>query len=227
MGEPIQARAQRTRVEILAAAERRFALQGFAEARLADIGADAGVGRSVVLYHFEDKRGLYRAVLDAVFGPLTERVRRSLAGSGTLLDRIENAVGTLVDYTCDRPASARIALLEAGTSDPELRAVIQDQAKPLLDVFTTVLEEGVRTGEIQPISSDPFRFLSAISGAVVFYVAALPTFVTDVRGDHLAPARTAALKRDALAITRRLLCQGEPCAVIPIATPTPPAPETA
>ena len=212
----IQARAQRTRGEILAAAEGRFARLGFAQTRLEDIGADAGVGRSVVLYHFGDKRTLYRTVLDEVFAPLLVTVRRALAGSGSLLERLENAIGALVDYVSRRPAAARIALLEAATPDPELRAEIQERAAPFLELFATVLEEGVRAGEIDPIGSNPFHFLSAVGGAIIFYVAALPTFVRDLPDDHLAPEHVDALKRDVLAIAQRLLGTGGPRAVAPI-----------
>lgn len=216
MPAPTQARAQRTRGEILAAAEGHFARHGFAQTRLADVGADAGVGRSVVLYHFGDKRALYRTVLDEVFAPLLSTLRRALAGSGSLLERLENAVGELVDYVACRPAAARIALLEAATPDPELRREIQSRAAPFLELFAMVLEEGVRAKEIDPIGSNPFHFLSAIGGAIIFYVAALPTFVADLPDDHLAPEHVQALKRDVLAIARRLLGTGAPRAVVPI-----------
>ena len=43
-------RAERTRGQILEAA-----------------GQDVGIGRSAVLYHFKDKKLLYRAVLDDLF----------------------------------------------------------------------------------------------------------------------------------------------------------------
>ena len=57
-------KAERTRRQILAAAERRFADAGFEGTRLDDIADDIGMVGSAILYHFADKRELYRAVRD-------------------------------------------------------------------------------------------------------------------------------------------------------------------
>ena len=103
-----QPRSEQTRRQILAAAERRFAELGYAEARLEDIGGDIGVGRSAVLYHFSDKQTLYHAVLQDLFGGALDVLRRSLSGVGDLPTRIENGVRAAVAYIAERPSAARI-----------------------------------------------------------------------------------------------------------------------
>lgn len=197
--------AERTRAQILAAAEKRFARMGFAATRLEDIGNDVGVGRSAILYHFKDKRQLYQAVLDDVFSSFVAAVQPPLAGSGTLPARIEGAVAAAVDYVSARPTAAFIALHEAATTDAELRNGIQQRTAPLLELLTTIFAEGQRTGVLDPIRTDAFHFASVIVGATMFYVAALPTFIGDLPYDPLAPERLAAHKRDVLEIARRLL----------------------
>ena len=47
--------------------------------------------------------------------------------------------------------------------------------------------------------------VSAVAGATLFYIAALPTFVADLPYDPLSPEPLEAHKRDVLDITRRLL----------------------
>lgn len=205
-----RSKAERTRAEIVAAAERRFAEHGYAGTRLEDVGADVGVGRSAVLYHFKDKRQLYRAVLDDLYGGALDAVRRALAGPGPIAERTERAVAIVVEYVARRPAAAQIALREAATTDPEIRAEVRSRAAPLLELVTAILEEGQRAGVLRPVRPDALHFVSAVAGTLLFYVAALPTFVADLPYDHLSREQMAGLERDLLEITRRLLGTGGP-----------------
>ena len=193
------------RERILAAAEKRFAAQGYEATRLEDIGAEVGVGRSVVLYHFGDKRGLYAAVLADLFDGCLSVLRRALAGAGDLPSRIENAVRAAVDFMAARPAAARIAMREAATDRPELRGEIQRQTAPLLDLIEILFDEGERTRVFRPDHPDPLRFVSVISGSTLFYVGALPALVESLDEDHLAPDAIEAVKGDLVEVTRRLL----------------------
>jgi AcrR family transcriptional regulator len=210
MSQPVassrrQIRSEETRRQILAAAERHFAEQGYGDARLEDIGRDAGIGRSAVLYQFADKRTLYRAVLDDLFGGVLELLQRSLAGVGELPARIENAVCAVVDFVAERPAAARIAMREAATVDPEMREEIRRRARPILDLISLLFEEGERAGVLRSQQLDPLRFVSVVAGTTLFYVAALPTLVESLPEDHLAPEALEALQRDLLEVTRNLL----------------------
>lgn len=198
-------RAERTRTQILQAAERRFATLGFADTRLEDVGEDAGVGRSAVLYHFRDKRQLYEAVLDAVFGGFLEVIQPALTGTGTLPARIEASVAASIDWVARRPTAAYIALREAASTDPEFRQRVRRRTIPLLRLVTRIFEEGRHTGALRPTSADALHFSSAIVGATMFYIAALPAFGGDLPYDPLAPEQIDAHKRDVIQIARRLL----------------------
>jgi TetR/AcrR family transcriptional regulator len=200
-----QARGVRARGQILAAAERRFADLGYAATRLEDIGADVGVGRSVVLYHFNDKQRLYRAVLDELFGGMLDVIRRALAGAGDLPTRFENGVRTAVAYVVERPAAARIAMREAISTDPRIREEIWRQGAPIVELLTLIFEEGQRAGVIRPQHPDPLHFISVISGTTIFYVAAVPNLLEVLPYDHLSAAPVEALQDDLLTVTRRLL----------------------
>ena len=200
-----RARAERTRDQILEVAALRFADLGFAETRLEDVGDDVGIGRSAVLYHFKGKRQLYHAVLDGLFGGLLVELRSALTVVSPLSDRLEAAVGAFVDYMARHPAAARIAVRESVNSDPALREEIRAQARPFLRLLEVAFQEGERSGAFRPVRSDPLHFLSAVAGATLFYIAALPTFVADLPYDPLSPEPLEAHKRDVLDITRRLL----------------------
>src|SRR5579885_3116316 len=55
--------AEVAREAILEAAEKIFAREGFAGARIDTIGAEAGYNKSLIFHYFEGKEGLYRAVM--------------------------------------------------------------------------------------------------------------------------------------------------------------------
>ena len=200
-----QAKAEGTRAQILAAAARRFAEHGYSRTRLEDVGEDVGVVRSAVLYHFHDKRQLYRAVLDDLFGALLEQLQSALVASGTLSERIETAVSVFVDYMAQRPDAARIAMRESVHSDPEIVSEMRSHAAPYFSLLKMIFAEGERSGVLQPLRPDPLHFVSAVAGSTLFYIAALPTFVADLPYDPLSPEQLEAHKRDVLNITRRLL----------------------
>jgi len=200
-----RAKGERTQASILAAAEARFSELGFRETRLEDVAEDVGLGRSGVLYHFADKRQLYRAVLDDLFGGLLGELLAAIAGSGTLAERLEASVAAFVDCMARRPSAARIFIREAVNSDASIREEIRAHVRPFLALLERVFEEGEQIGSFRPTRSDPLHFVSTVAGATLFYIAALPTFVSDLPYDLLAPAQLEAHKRDVLDITRRLL----------------------
>jgi AcrR family transcriptional regulator len=200
-----QRKAEETRSLILEAAARRFSERGFAETRIEDVGEDVGIGRSAVLYHFKDKRLLYRAVLDELFGGLLVELRSALGAAGSLAERLEAAVCAGADFMGRNPNAARLAVRESVNADPEIRAEIQAQARPFLMLLEMIFEEGERSGVFRPLRSDHFHFVSTIAGATLFYVAALPAVVDDLPYDPLSEAPFEAHKRDLVDITRRLL----------------------
>ncbi len=55
---------------LLGAAEREFALRGFAAARLEDIAERSGITRPSLLHHYASKEALYSAVVKRSFGDL-------------------------------------------------------------------------------------------------------------------------------------------------------------
>jgi AcrR family transcriptional regulator len=207
-------KAERTRRQILQAAEHRFASSGFEKTRLEDVAEDIGMVGSAILYHFADKRELYRAVLDDLGEDLLSAVDESISGAGPAGERLEALVRAAVRVVASRPAFASISLREAVSDDPDF----QQRTTPLLIKIIDLFEEGSRTGDVRPVGTDPYHFFSAVAGTVLFYVAALPRFAPDLPDDHLSEERIEALERDAVAITRRLLGLDEPRLVQP--TPT-------
>jgi AcrR family transcriptional regulator len=102
--QPRKRDADRSRADILDAAERLFAARGFDVVTMAEIGAAAGLSRGTPGYFFGHKEQLYRVVLEraaATFRMLGETLRLRDAGgqrdpATVLRETIEAFVGLLV-----------------------------------------------------------------------------------------------------------------------------------
>jgi len=199
-------KAERTRRQILAAAERRFADAGFENTRLDDIASDIGMVGSAILYHYGDKRELYRAVREDLVTDLLEAVEQGVAGEAPPSRRLVALVRASARAIAARPELASIALREAMSSDP----AVEKRPNALLGSIVSLFEEGVRTGDIHPVRNEPYHFFSAVAGTILFYVAALPYFVTELPEDHLSAERMETLENDAVAIAERLLGMSGP-----------------
>ena len=197
--------ANKSKIEILDAAEQRFAELGYEATRLEDVAKDIGLGRSGVLYHFSTKEKLYRAVLEYVYGDYAGKVTRVLAGSGSLAERIEATIGFSVDEVCKRPSIAQIAIREASAIDSDFVSLVRLQAKPFMGLLRNIFEEGEKTGELNPVNTDPYILLSSISGTVIFYVNALPRFFGALPDNHMAPERFEILKMNILKSVKTML----------------------
>jgi AcrR family transcriptional regulator len=122
-------RAERTRASILAEAEALFAEKGFAATRLEDVAENVGIRRASIVYYFKDKRELYDAVLEDVFGGLHDALAEVLVRGKTLTEQIEIGVSAWVDYVGRRPSIARLVLREVADANRERGAEVIEQTQ--------------------------------------------------------------------------------------------------
>jgi len=138
VGRPRDGNPAETRREILKAAEESFAAWGFAGATTRQVAAKAGVNVATLHYHFGNKEGLYRAVIEeAVSGTLPVA-----DGTGTPEERIARVVGGLHDFAASRPALPRLSLLDRLAGPPsseEGGSPSRDAEDPRVEVLRKTL----------------------------------------------------------------------------------------
>jgi AcrR family transcriptional regulator len=105
-------RTEATRLALIEAARRLFVEKGYAETATPDIVAEAGVTRGALYHHFEDKKALFRAVLEregaAVAAHIEEGAVQSSAPRDALLRGASAYFGAMAE-----PGRTRLLLLEA------------------------------------------------------------------------------------------------------------------
>ncbi|MEZ5289352.1 MAG: CerR family C-terminal domain-containing protein [Vicinamibacterales bacterium] len=168
---PDRAPGERTRARLLEAATRQFAEQGLRRVTVRAICREAHANVAAVNYHFGDKLGLYRAVLDAAFEVLQETTRLAVeAGRGL---SPEDQLRAYIKVHCERIFALRApnalhALLQREMNEPTpaLEPVMDRRLRPRFEYLFAVV--GALIG--RP-ASDPRVVMSAMSihGLIVLF----------------------------------------------------------
>jgi hypothetical protein len=127
-----------------------------------------------------------------------------LARSDPLPERIEAAVSAWVDFVGDRPTLARLILREVADATPERRSAVLEHTRPFFELVRKQILDREDFSEVQLAEADAVQIASAVAGATVFFVAAMPTLTPDLDIDPLSRRHLAAHKREVLQIVHRL-----------------------
>jgi AcrR family transcriptional regulator len=188
--------ADRTRAEIIEAATREFADQGYAGARVDEIAAKTRTTKRMIYYYFAHKEGLYLAVLQQAY-----RHIRSLEQQLDI-DHLEpvDALRKLAELTFDHHESHQdfvrlVAIENIHYAEHLLRSGSREVlAAPALDVLTRIIERG-RAADIFRDDLDALDVHMIISAFCVFRGANRYTFRAIFDRDLLDPQLRDHLRR--------------------------------
>ncbi len=92
------AKAADTRRQIMNAALRRFAEQGYAGTSVQEIVDDARVTKPSLYYHFRNKADLYRALVERAFEERYRLMQEAVAQGGTMADQLTEICAALFKF---------------------------------------------------------------------------------------------------------------------------------
>lgn len=139
--------AAQRRARILDAAVEVFAEHGFAEAKMQDIAARAGVVPSVLYDHFGSKRELLKTVLELHAEQLRDRSLRPIEGASAE-ELVRASVGTYFEFVETDPFLWRF-LHRDPPADPEIAAVCQEIADRGTEAIADLIRFGA--GQAKPV----------------------------------------------------------------------------
>ncbi len=144
MTKTLTARGERTRRNLLEAAERIFAELGYHEASIVKITEAAGVGQGTFYLYFESKK----AIFDEVVLDLNARVRHAMtetaAPGGTRAEKELLGFGAFFRFTAEHPALYRI-IRQAEFVSPETLHLHYER---LTSGYTAGLRQAMDAGEV-------------------------------------------------------------------------------
>ena len=179
------------------AASALFAERGYAETRMDDIAAAAGVAKQLLYQHFHSKKALHIALLERHRDGILDRLSETMRTSGRLTDRFPLVLDAWFAYLEDNPYAAKLLFADT-TGDPEVQAVYRDNHAAARTLTITLLkaepELGIPDDRLEPLA----EFIrSATTGLALWWAdhpevprSTLVEVTVDmlVRGLGLAPA---------------------------------------
>ncbi|MEV6029284.1 TetR/AcrR family transcriptional regulator [Streptomyces sp. NPDC052036] len=180
--------------QVRAAAEVVFARKGFDGATMREVADAAGVGLSLVVYHFTTKEGLYQAIFDARQYVNDARLARLAEVTDTdAPDALDRLVSAFIDPVLDLHEDsddvwfARLVLREAADPSSQDRKIISGLFDPVAREFVAKLNR------IFPDRPEGYH-----AWAYLFAVGALTQSAFDTRITSIAGPETATGKREYL-----------------------------
>lgn len=153
--------AQRSRRQILDAAERLFAERGYEATTMADIASASGLSRGAPAYFFTSKDELYRSTLARVFEEMAALIRNHEFGVGDPRGVITDVVSSYLDFLAARPNFVRLVTRECLDGGRFLQGLPAHLAA-LGETLSGIAAEG-RRGSLRAGMDSAHLLLSGIS----------------------------------------------------------------
>jgi len=133
------------RQDILLAARRVFAVQGYHEAKVGNIAAEAGVAKGTVYLHFDDKRSMFVELINSLFARVSAAIL-TVDTDGDVASQVKHNIRAILSVLVDDPETMRILFTHASGLDTTFSAKIDAFYEGLKQMLTESLEDGQMLG---------------------------------------------------------------------------------
>ncbi|MCU0654598.1 MAG: TetR/AcrR family transcriptional regulator [Polyangiaceae bacterium] len=158
--------AAETRRRILEAAEAEFAAKGFAGARLREVAQVAGIQQALIHHYFEDKDGLYRAVLDRAIEQVTADSWAILGQSTSVAGLLEGFIELLLRFYQSHANLLAMLRMEAASGSHLVLDVLQQKSRPVFEAAEVLLRDLQERGQIRSDLAPSDIIVSVLSQAL-------------------------------------------------------------
>lgn len=160
---------ERKRRDILDAAVRVFAREGFHPARISDIAAEANVGHGTVYLHFKSKEMLLLAIYDELMGEAFDDARRAAETGADPVEKLRRFVVAQSDLVQKHRELAELVLLEAPHTSKFFYSAGVERIHEQVIYLESLLKEGTQNGVFRPeldVSAVATGLFTAVLGAL-------------------------------------------------------------
>ena len=163
-------RVSRKRTEIteriLQAALDVFSQYGFRGSTLDQISAASGISKPNLLYYFESKEAMHRALLTRLLDTWLDPLR-AMNPDGEPLEEITNYVRLKLHMARDYPRESRLFANEIINGAPVIRSVLAGELRDLVNDKAALMERWVSEGKIAEV--DPRHLIFSIWATTQHY----------------------------------------------------------
>jgi AcrR family transcriptional regulator len=169
---PATRNAAATRRRILSAAVIEFAAKGFQGARIDGIADRAGSNKSLIYSYFDNKDGLFAAVLEKTYADIRAAEQKLELTSRDPVEAMRELVAFSFDYVAGHREFVTIIndenMLQGVHVRDSRRA--RELNSPLVATIRTLLEQGARMGRFRT-DVDPVQLYITIAAVSYFHVS--------------------------------------------------------
>lgn len=101
-------RREKTRLDLIQAAQRVISRKGYHQTRIADIASEADVGLGTFYLHFRTKNEIFIELIEEGAGELLADIQKAKAGVRTAAEKLEIAINTVLDSAAENRELFRI-----------------------------------------------------------------------------------------------------------------------
>lgn len=173
--------------EVLDAALKMFARNGFAATKVEDIAREAGLSKGAIYRYFPSKEDIFESLVNRAIAPVAERseelARTSHEDPVVLLRAVLSVVGVKLSDP-DTLALPRIVLQEAGRF-PELAETYRRQVIDKgIGALELIIQKGIAAGKFRPV--DVPLAIRNVMGPLLAHLILSQIFRID-EDTHIAP----------------------------------------
>lgn len=176
---------QAARDAILNAAQEIVARDGFSGARVDDIAQTAGYNKALIFHYFDDKLGLYRALMlrtkEHLFARFDETFDRLFASEDeritdeSIRALVTEMLDTLFDFGAEHPEAVRILAWEAAEGWQTFVACVPPRSDTGSNRLRALLERAQAAGVVRA-NLDPRLLFTTLISLPLIHLVSLPRF---------------------------------------------------
>lgn len=180
MEPPRRRRPEEVKARILVAALNTFATHGFDGATIAMIAGDAGVKISLLLYHFQSKELLWRAVVEdvAARSPLLHILDNGGETYHSAAEKLRAVIRRVVEASAAAPNLHLLMTQEARQPSERLLWLCETFIKSDFENLCELIRAAQKEGAVREVNPARLRYAILALSAVPFSVAAEYQFLT-------------------------------------------------
>lgn len=154
---------------ILDAAQELIAEHGYAGFSIRDLSRASGLAKGTIYHHFQDKRAIYRSVMERDLGRMIARMEEAVADVEDPVHWLRCFVRAFLQNAQDRRSHIRALLRELGAMEDGVLQVARRVREQVGGQVAATIERGIAQGLFRAIP--PQVAVMSLIGAMNTYIA--------------------------------------------------------
>jgi len=158
--------------QILKAAAKCFAINGFSGARVDEIAAEAGVNKATLYYRIGDKAAIYDRIFTDMLKKVIENIKNNIASVNKTEDKIRGHIRAIAEVCDENLYLSPFILREVASGGAHMSEETLKSMHEVRGTLGEILQQGIDQKEFHNVN--PFLIHMIIIGTLNFYSASQP-----------------------------------------------------